>query len=335
MKYYTMKIGNVDLGDKPLLLAPLEDVTDSPFRLICRQFGADMVVTEFISSEGLIRDAVKSQSKLVFNEVERPIAIQIFGHDAAAMREATLLADQANPDLIDINFGCPVRKVISKGGGADLLRDMPRMIKITEAVVQSTKLPVTVKTRLGWDEGSKNIVEIALRLQDCGIAAITIHGRTRAQMYKGTADWTLIGEVKNHQAIHMPVIGNGDVNSPEKAKQMFDTYQVDGIMIGRAAIGNPWLFQQTKSYLQQGVISENPDIGERVRVCRKHLQNAIEIKGERRAILEMRKHYSGYFKALPHFKKHRLQLLTCTSMEEIERIFGQLLSNNEYNYDTH
>jgi tRNA-dihydrouridine synthase B len=320
-----MKIGNVELGNKPLILAPLEDVTDSPFRMVCKEFGADMVVTEFISSEGLIRDAVKSHKKLVFNEAERPIAIQIFGHDPEAMRQAALLAEQANPDVIDINFGCPVRKVINKGGGADLLRDVPRMLNISKAVVNSTKLPVTVKTRLGWDEESKNIVEIAEQLQDCGIAAITIHGRTRAQMYKGVADWTLIGEVRNNQAMKIPVIGNGDVDSPEKAKLMFERYGVDGIMIGRAAVGNPWLFNKIKRYFEDGSYPEDPVLEERISVCRTHLQNAIAQKGERRAVLEMRKHYTGYFKALPHFKKYRMQLLTCNTFEEVTRIFINLL----------
>lgn len=320
-----MKIGNTDLGNRPLILAPLEDVTDSSFRLVCRQHGADMVVTEFISSEGLIRDAKKSHNKLVFNESERPIAIQIFGHDPEAMRQATLLAEQANPEMIDINFGCPVRKVINKGGGADLLRDVPRMLNITKAVISATRLPVTVKTRLGWDEESKNIVEIAEQLQDCGIAAITIHGRTRVQMYKGVADWTLIGAVKNNPAMHIPVIGNGDIDSPEKAKLMFDQYGVDGIMIGRAAVGNPWFFRQIRSFLDSGVRIDGPNLAERIEVCKTHLMHAIAQKGERRAILEMRKHYSGYFKALPHFKEHRLQLLTCNSFNEIENVFIKLL----------
>jgi tRNA-dihydrouridine synthase B len=320
-----MKIGKIDLGNRPLILAPLEDVTDSSFRLVCRQHGADMVVTEFISSEGLIRDAKKSHNKLIFNETERPIAIQIFGHDAEAMRQAAILAEQARPEVIDINFGCPVRKVINKGGGADLLRDVPRMLNITKAVISATRLPVTVKTRLGWDEESKNIVEIAEQLQDCGIAAITIHGRTRAQMYKGVADWTLIGAVKNNPAMHIPVIGNGDIDSPEKAKLMFDQYGVDGIMIGRAAVGNPWLFRQIRSFLDSGVRIDGPSLAERIEVCKTHLMHAIAQKGERRAILEMRKHYSGYFKALPHFKEHRLQLLTCNSFNEIENVFIKLL----------
>ncbi|HHN47447.1 MAG TPA: tRNA dihydrouridine synthase DusB [Bacteroidales bacterium] len=320
-----MKIAHVDLGEKPLLLAPLEDVTDSAFRLLCRKFGADMVVTEFISSEGLIREAEKSHHKLLFNEAERPIAIQIFGHDPESMRQATIMAESANPDFIDINFGCPVRKVTMKGGGADLLRDVPRMVAITKSVAGATRLPVTVKTRLGWDEGSKNIVDIAERLQDCGIVAITIHGRTRAQLYKGLADWTLIGEVKNNPAMHIPVIGNGDVDSPEKAKKMFDTYGVDAVMIGRAAIGNPWLFGHIKNYLNTGINVPLPGLEERVRVCREHLYNAVKLKGERRAILEMRKHYSGYFRAIPYFKKVRLKILTCNNLEELDSIFERIL----------
>jgi tRNA-dihydrouridine synthase B len=320
-----MKIANVDLGEKPLLLAPLEDVTDSAFRQVCRKFGADMVVTEFISSEGLIRDAEKSRSKLFFDEAERPISIQIFGHDPESMRQAAIMAESANPDFIDINFGCPVRKVTMKGGGADLLRDVPRMVAITKSVVGATRLPVTVKTRLGWDEGSKNIVDIAKRMQDCGILAITIHGRTRAQMYKGVADWTLIGEVKNNSSMHIPVIGNGDVDSPEKAEKMFNTFGVDAVMIGRAAIGNPWLFEQIKQYLSSGINNPLPGLEERARVCREHLFNAVKLKGERRAMLEMRKHYSGYFRAIPHFKELRLKMLTCNSLEELDGIFEQIL----------
>lgn len=327
-----MKIGNINLGEKPLVLAPLEDITDSAFRQICKKFGADLVVTEFISSEGLIRDASKSHNKLIFKENERPIAIQIFGHDPEAMRQAALLAEEANPEIIDINFGCPVRKVINKGGGADLLRDVPRMINITKAVVNATKLPVTVKTRLGWDEGSKNIVEIAERLQDCGISAITIHGRTRAQMYKGVADWTLIGEVKNNPGMRIPVIGNGDVGSPETAKLMFDNFGVDGVMIGRAAIGNPWLFEQTRNFFNDGVRTEQVDLRTRIAVCKEHLLHAVALKGERRAILEMRKHYSGYFKALPHFKEYRLQLLKSCSLVETEAVFGNLIHSISNSY---
>ncbi|MGB4205509.1 MAG: tRNA dihydrouridine synthase DusB [Bacteroidales bacterium] len=324
-----MKIGSIDLGLQPLLLAPLEDITDSPFRQLCKGYGADMVFTEFISSEGLTRKAAKSFNKLDFDETERPVAIQIFGHDPEAMRQAAILAAKAEPDSIDINFGCPVKKVISKGGGADLLRDIPRMISITKAVTNAVNLPVTVKTRLGWDEQSKNIVEIAEKLQDCGIAAIIIHGRTRAQLYKGIADWTLIGKVKNNPAMKIPVIGNGDIDSPQKAKQMFDDFGVDGIMIGRAAIGNPWIFKQIKTFLTSGEIPDVPDINERISVCRTHLIISVALKGERRAILEMRRHYSGYFRTLPRFKAHRIKLLTLNSLDEILSLFDQISQENQ------
>ncbi len=324
-----MKIGSIDLGLQPLLLAPLEDITDSPFRQLCKGYGADMVFTEFISSEGLTRKAAKSYNKLDFDETERPVAIQIFGHDPEAMRQAAILAAEANPDSIDINFGCPVKKVISKGGGADLLRDIPRMISITKAVTNAVNLPVTVKTRLGWDEQSKDIVEIAEKLQDCGIAAIIIHGRTRAQLYKGVSDWTLIGKVKNNPAMKIPVIGNGDIDSPQKAKQMFDDFGVDGIMIGRAAIGNPWIFKQIKTFLTSGETSDAPDIDERISVCRTHLINSVAQKGERRAILEMRRLYSGYFRTLPRFKVHRINLLTFNSLDEILSLFDQILQENK------
>lgn len=320
-----MKIGNLDLGNNPIILAPLEDVTDSAFRLLCRQFGANMVFTEFISSEGLIRDAQKSRRKMIFDEAERPIAIQIFGHDPESMRQAAILASEEKPDVIDINFGCPVRKVTMKGGGSDLMRDVPRMISITKAVVSACNIPVTVKTRLGWDEESKNIVEIAEKLQDCGIAAITIHGRTRSQMYKGKADWTLIGEVKHNPKMKIPVIGNGDIDSPETALQKFRDYGVDGIMIGRAAIGNPWIFKHVRAFLDEGILYDPPTFAERIHVCRNHLINAIQNKGERQAILELRKHYSGYFKAIPHFKTIRMQMLTCTSIQELNSLFDLLL----------
>lgn len=323
-----MKIGNLDLGKNPIILAPLEDVTDSAFRLLCRQFGANMVVTEFISSEGLIRDAQKSQRKMTFDEAERPIAIQIFGHDPESMRQAAILASEEKPDVIDINFGCPVRKVTMKGGGSDLMRDVPRMISITKAVVSACNIPVTVKTRLGWDEKSKNIVEIAEKLQDCGIAAITIHGRTRSQMYKGKADWTLIGEVKHNPTMKIPVIGNGDIDSPETALQKFKDYGVDGIMIGRAAIGNPWIFKHVRAFLDEGISYDPPTFAERIHVCRNHLINAIQNKGERQAILELRKHYSGYFKAIPHFKAIRMQMLTYNRIHELNRMFEALLDDH-------
>jgi len=322
-----MKIGDVDLGNKPIILAPMEDITDAAFRLLCRQFGASMVVTEFISSEGLVRDALKSRRKMVFDEAERPIAIQIFGHDPESMQRAAMIASEANPDVIDINFGCPVSKVTMKGGGSDLMRDVPRMINITKAVVSACKIPVTVKTRLGWDEKTKNIVTIAEKLQDCGIAAITIHGRTRSQMYKGKADWRLIGEVKRNPKMNIPVIGNGDVDSHETALEKFREYGVDGIMIGRAAIGNPWVFKQVRAFLDEGFLSDQPTFAERIHVCRNHLLNAIRNKGERQAILELRKHYSGYFKAIPHFKTIRMQMITCAGIHDLNNLFNSLLDD--------
>ncbi|MFZ4706379.1 MAG: tRNA dihydrouridine synthase DusB [Bacteroidales bacterium] len=322
-----MKIDKLDLGVFPLLLAPLEDITDSSFRQICRQYGADMVYTEFVSSEGLIRDARKSQHKIHFEESERPIGIQIFGNEISSMQRAAEMATEANPELIDINFGCPVKKVAMKGSGAGMLKDIPKMIRLTEAVVRATKLPVTVKTRLGWDENHKNIVEIAERLQDVGIKAITIHGRTRAQMYSGVADWTLIGEVKNNPRMHIPVIGNGDIDSPEKAVRMFDQYGVDALMIGRAAIGNPWIFKSIRIYYETGQLIPSPSVHERIGLCRIHLQKAIEVKGELRGILEMRRHYASYFKSLPDFKKHRLRLLTLTSLPLIDTFLKELQQN--------
>jgi nifR3 family TIM-barrel protein len=322
-----MKIDQLDLGVFPLLLAPLEDITDSSFRQVCRQFGADMVYTEFVSSEGLIRDAWKSQHKLRFEDSERPLGIQIFGNEITSMQRAAEMATEAKPELIDINFGCPVKKVAMNGSGAGMLNDLPKMIQMTKAVVRSTNLPVTVKTRLGWDDKQKNIVEIAERLQDVGIKAITIHGRTRAQMYSGTADWTLIGEVKNNPRMHIPVIGNGDIDGPEKAVMMFDRYGVDALMIGRAAIGNPWIFRAIKTYYETGQLEPSPPIQERIDICRLHLRKAIEVKGEMRGILEMRRHYSGYFRNLPDFKKHRLRLLTLTSFTAIELFLAELQKN--------
>jgi tRNA-dihydrouridine synthase B len=319
-----MKIDKLDLGVFPLLLAPLEDITDSSFRQICRLYGADLVYTEFVSSEGLIRDAWKSQHKLHFQDSERPIGIQIFGNEISSMQRAAELATEANPELIDINFGCPVKKVAMKGSGAGMLNDLPKMISMTKAIVRSTHLPVTVKTRLGWDEKQKNIVEIAERLQDVGIKAITIHGRTRAQMYSGFADWTLIGEVKNNPRMYIPVIGNGDIDSPEKAVKMFDLFGVDALMIGRAAIGNPWIFKSIRSYYETGQILPPPSANERIKICRVHLRKAVEAKGEMKGILEMRRHYSSYFKSLPDFKKHRLRLLTLTSLLSIEEFLTDL-----------
>ena len=312
-----VKIGTLNLGDFPVILAPMEDITDPPFRRLCKRMGADLMFTEFISSDGLIRDAIKSTRKLDFIESERPLGIQIFGSEVDAMREAALVAEKANPDLIDLNFGCPVRKVAGKGGGAGLLKDIPRMMAITEAVVKATHLPVTVKTRLGWDDSSKEIVEIAERLQDIGIQAITIHGRTRAQMYKGEADWTLIGEVKNNPRMHIPVIGNGDIDSPQKALEQKTRYGVDAIMIGRAVVGNPSIFRSVKHFLQTGELLPEPSISERVAFCREHLTSSIEWKGMHAGVVEMRKHYSGYFKGIKDFKPYRMKLLTTLDSVEI------------------
>ncbi|OYU96985.1 MAG: tRNA dihydrouridine synthase DusB [Bacteroidetes bacterium B1(2017)] len=311
------KIGTIELGDFPLLLAPMEDVSDPPFRAVCKANGADMMYTEFISSEGLIRDAVKSKQKLDIFDYERPIGIQIFGGDEEAMALATQIVDVANPDLVDINFGCPVKKVVCKGAGAGILRDLPKMVKLTEAVVRSTKLPVTVKTRLGWDDDSKNVEEVAQRLQDVGIQALTIHGRTRAQLYKGEADWTLIAAVKNNPRISIPIFGNGDIDSAEKALEYKNRYGVDGIMIGRAAIGYPWIFKEIKHFLETGQHLAPPTISQRIDVCKTHLEKSVLWKGPRAGIYEMRRHYSQYFKGVDHFKEFRTKLVTADSLEEI------------------
>jgi len=282
------------------------------------------VITEFISSEGLIREAERSTMKMTFREEERPLGIQIFGHSVESMQKAVEIAETRNPDFIDLNFGCPVRKVVMKGGGAALLNDLPKMMKMTEAVVKSTKLPVTVKTRLGWDEKNKNIVEIAERLQDLGIQAISIHGRTKSQLYGGKADWTLIGEVKNNPRMHIPVFGNGDVTGAVVAKEMKDRYGVDGIMIGRGAIGNPWIFRETKAYLETGELIEPPQMSERIAITTKHLKNSIEYKGEKRTVFELRKFYSGYFKGIPDFKKYRMRLVTALTIDEIYGILCEI-----------
>jgi len=319
-----VKIGNIAIGEFPLFLAPMEDITDSPFRNICKGFGADVLITEFVSSEGLVHDAIKSKMKMTFKEEERLLGIQIFGHSIESMQRATVMAEAMNPDFIDINFGCPVRKVVMKGGGAALLNDLPKMIRMTETVVKSTKLPVTVKTRLGWDEKNKNILEISERLQDAGIKAITIHARTRSQMYGGTADWALIGEVKNNPRMHIPVIGNGDVTSAIVAKEKRDRYGVDGIMIGRAATGNPWLFREIKAYLGKGELINPPDFPERIEVTKTHLLKSIDYKGEMRTLFELRKFYSGYFKGIPDFKKYRMRLVTAMNIEEINGILAEI-----------
>ena len=317
---FLVKIGNIGLGDCPLIMAPMEDITDMPFRAICKRFGADLLITEFISSEGLIRDAEKSREKMKFGKDERPVGIQIFGESVESMRKAALIAEAAQPDFIDLNFGCPVKKVVVKGGGAALLNDLPKMVRMTEAVVKAVNIPVTAKTRLGWDEANRNIVEIAERLQDAGIQAISIHARTRAQLYGGKADWTLIGRVKENPGMFIPVFGNGDITSAVIAKEMRDRYCVDGLMIGRAAVGNPWIFRETKAYLESGQLIPPPALAERTKILRLHLESSIEYKGERRTILEMRKFYSGYFKGVPDFKKFRMKLMTSDSLEEILEI---------------
>lgn len=323
-KQVLVKIGKIDLGEFPLLLAPMEDVSDPPFRAVCKDNGADLMYTEFISSEGLIRDAIKSLKKLEFFEYERPIGIQIFGGDEEAMRMATQIVDATNPDLVDINFGCPVKKVVCKGAGAGVLKDVPLMVRLTEAVVKSTHLPVTVKTRLGWDDNTKNILEVAERLQDVGIQALTIHGRTRTQMYKGDADWSLIAKVKENQRIHIPIFGNGDIDSPQKALEYKNRFGVDGIMIGRAAIGYPWIFNEIKHYFKTGEELAPPTIAERVKVCRKHLNFSIKWKGDVLGLLEMRRHYSQYFKGLPHFKDYRTQLVTLNNFEEVDAVLEEV-----------
>jgi nifR3 family TIM-barrel protein len=319
-----VKIGNIELGDFPLLLAPMEDVSDPPFRAVCKDNGADLMYTEFISSEGLIRDAIKSRKKLDIFDYERPIGIQIFGGDEDAMAMATQIVDTVNPDLVDINFGCPVKKVVCKGAGAGVLKDIELMVRLTEAVVKSTKLPVTVKTRLGWDENSKNVEDVAKRLQDVGIAALSIHGRTRAQMYKGEADWTLIGKIKNNPNIKIPIFGNGDIDSPEKAVEYKNRYGVDGVMIGRAAIGYPWIFNEIKHYMATGQLLPVPTIAQRVEVCRKHLTKSVEWKGEGLGVLEMRRHYTSYFKGLNHFKEFRTKLVTLNKLEEVLAVISQV-----------
>lgn len=313
----SVKIGNINLGEFPLLLAPMEDVSDPPFRALCKENGADVMYTEFISSEGLIRDAYKSTMKLDIYDFERPIGIQIFGHDINSMRLATEICEKENPEFIDINYGCPVKKVAKKGAGAGILQDIPKMVKMTKEIVNSTKLPVTVKTRLGWDDNTKYIVEVAERLQDVGIKAISIHGRTRKQMYKGEADWTLIGQVKNNPKMHIPVFGNGDVNSPEKAMEVKNKYGVDGVMLGRAAIGYPWIFNEIKHFLKTGEHLNKPTIQDRINVCKRHLQHSIEWKGEILGIVEMKRHYSNYFKGIPHFKDYRKKLVTSNDKDQI------------------
>ena len=319
-----VKIGNIELGSFPLLLAPMEDVSDPPFRAVCKANGADLMYTEFISSEGLIRDAAKSVQKLDIFEYERPIGIQLFGSSIETMASCTEIATQAGPDLIDINYGCPVKQVACKGAGAALLQDIPKMVAMTSAVVKATHLPVTVKTRLGWDDSTKNIEDVAERLQDIGIQALTIHGRTRVQMYKGEADWRLISKVKENPRIKIPIFGNGDVDSPLKALDYKEKYGVDGIMIGRAAIGYPWIFNEIKHFLATGTYLPAPTIQQRIDVCAAHLDFSIRWKGEHGGIVEMRRHYSNYFRGLDHFKPFRTRLVTSMSHEEIQAILNEI-----------
>ena len=321
------KIGNIELGSFPLLLAPMEDVSDPPFRALCKEQGADVMYTEFISSEGLIRDAAKSMMKLDIYEKERPIGIQIFGANLDSMLQAVDIVEKTNPDIIDINYGCPVKKVVCKGAGAGILKDIPKIVSLTKAIVERTKLPVTVKTRLGWDHDSIQIVDVAERLQDVGAQAISIHGRTRAQMYKGDANWHPIAAVKNNQRMRIPVFGNGDVDTPEKAMMMRDEFGLDGAMIGRASIGNPWFFGQVKHYFKTKEHLPPPTIKDRVEMARRHLQMAIDWKGDKLGVFETRRHYTNYFKGIPHFKEYRLQMVTLDDASEVFEVFDRVASN--------
>lgn len=330
-----VKIGNISLGEFPLLLAPMEDVSDPPFRAVCKENGADLMYTEFISSEGLIRDAIKSRQKLDIFDYEKPIGIQIFGGDEEAMAMATSIVNVTQPDLVDINFGCPVKKVVTKGAGAGVLKDIDLMVRLTEAVVKSTDLPVTVKTRLGWDESSKNIEEVAERLQDVGIKALSIHGRTRQQMYKGEADWSLIAKVKNNPRINIPIFGNGDIDSPQKALEYKNRYGVDGLMIGRAAIGYPWIFNEIKHFFKTGEILPPPNLDDRVETAKKHLKFSVEWKGEKLGIFEMRRHYTNYFRGIPHFKPYRTRLVegenyqaVLDTLDEVNEVFSAEMFEN-------
>ncbi|NCP20911.1 MAG: tRNA dihydrouridine synthase DusB [Flavobacteriales bacterium CG_4_9_14_0_2_um_filter_35_242] len=328
-----VKIANIELGKFPLLLAPMEDVSDPPFRALCKEQGADVVFTEFISSEGLIRDAAKSVKKMDIYEKERPVGIQIFGANLESMLRTVEIVEQSKPDIIDINFGCPVKKVVSKGAGAGILKDIDLMVSLTKAMVNHTKLPITIKTRLGWDEASIKILEVAERLQDAGAQAISIHGRTRAQMYKGAADWSPIAAIKNNQRMHIPIFGNGDVDSPEKAALMRDKFGLDGAMIGRASIGNPWFFKQVKHFFETGKHLPEISIAQRVDMARRHLQMEIDWKGnEIVGIMETRRHYSNYFRGLPHFKDYRLKLVTSNELISVNKAFDQILKDFE-NYE--
>ncbi|WP_439557527.1 tRNA dihydrouridine synthase DusB [Dyadobacter sp.] len=322
-----VKIGNIELSDFPLLLAPMEDVSDPPFRAVCKENGADLMYTEFVSSEGLIRDAVKSVQKLDIFEYERPVGIQLFGSDVETMGSCAEIASRVNPDLIDINYGCPVKNVACRGAGAALLQDVPKMVRMTEAVIKSTHLPVTVKTRLGWDENTKNVQEVAERLQDIGIKALSVHGRTRVQMYKGEADWSLIAKIKENPRITIPIFGNGDVDTPEKAVEYKNRFGVDGIMIGRATIGNPWIFNEIKHYMKTGEKLAPPTMEQRVDVCRRHLEFSIRWKGPVAGVFEMRRHYTNYFKGLDHFKPYRMRLVEAMTFDELDFILKEIAND--------
>ncbi len=329
-----VKIDTIELGDFPLLLAPMEDVSDPPFRALCKEQGADVVYTEFISSEGLIRDAAKSVMKLDIYEKERPVGIQIFGANLESMLRSIEIVEASNPDIIDINFGCPVKKVVSKGAGAGILKDIDLMVSLTKAMVEHTSLPITVKTRLGWDEETIKIVEVAERLQDVGCKAIAIHGRTRKQMYKGAADWTPIAAVKNNPRMHIPVFGNGDVNTPERAKEMRDSFGLDGAMIGRASIGNPWFFREVQHYLKTGKKLLNPSMSERIEAARRHLQMAIDWKGEKLGVFETRRHYTNYFRGIPHFKEYRMKMVTSDDSIDVFNVIDEVaLKFKDYQFD--
>ncbi|MCF8416031.1 MAG: tRNA dihydrouridine synthase DusB [Crocinitomicaceae bacterium] len=327
-----VKIRDIELGEFPLLLAPMEDVSDPPFRALCKKNGADLMYTEFISSEGLIRDAAKSVQKLDIYEYERPVGIQIFGYDIESMREAARIIERTNPDIIDINFGCPVKKVTCKGAGAGMLQDIPKLIKMTDAIVKETQLPVTIKTRLGWDDQTKFVVSTSEKLQDVGVEAISIHGRTRVQLYKGEADWTLIGEVKNNPRMRIPIFGNGDIDTPEKALEYRNRYGVDGIMIGRASIGYPWIFNEVKHFMETGTHLAPPGIKERVEAARDHLQMSVNWKGEILGIAEMKRHYTNYFKGIAHFKDYRMKLVTSYDLQEIFDVLNYI-ANNEHEFE--
>jgi nifR3 family TIM-barrel protein len=330
-----VKIRDIELGEFPLLLAPMEDVSDPPFRALCKKHGVDLMYTEFISSEGLIRDAAKSVQKLDIFEYERPIGIQIFGSEIESMKQAAEIIDRTKPDLLDINYGCPVKKVACKGAGAGILQDIPKMVRMTAEVVKSTSLPVTVKTRLGWDDDTKNIVEVAERLQDIGIEALSIHGRTRKQMYKGDADWTLIGEVKNNSRMRIPIFGNGDIDSPEKAVEYKNRYGVDGVMIGRASIGYPWIFNEIKHFIKTGLHLPAPGIIERVQAARDHLEMSVKWKGTVVGINEMKRHYTNYFKGIAHFKEYKTKLVTTSDLDEILGTLDYISNNaNQFEWST-